>query len=145
MKLSIGSDHGGYELKTAIIEYLKQQGYEVVDHGTKSTDSVDYPDYAATTGEAVAKGSSELGILICTSGIGISIAANKIKGVRAGIAFNEDMAEYMRLHNDANIICFGQKYITPYMANKLIDIFIKTKFEGGRHQRRVDKISTLED
>lgn len=145
MKLSIGCDHGGLSLKEAIIKGLRERGFDLIDHGTHSTESVDYPDYAALVATDITKQSARFGILICTSGVGVSISANKIKGVRALLALNEDATIYSRLHNDANIICFGQKYITSYMALKLIDLFISTNFEGGRHERRVTKINKLEE
>lgn len=144
MKISIGADHGGYDLKQALIAHLEKQGHTVSDFGTQSRDSVDYPDFSKAVGESISNKETDYGVLICTSGIGVSIAANKITGVRAGMAFNEDMAMYMKLHNDANIICFGQKYITAYMASKMLDMFLATNFEGGRHQRRVEKIKDLE-
>jgi ribose 5-phosphate isomerase B len=105
---------------------------------------VDYPDFAIAVARDVAGGAAERGVVVCTTGIGVSIAANKVHGVRAAICFNEDGAEFCRRHNNANVIAFGQKYITPYMANKLLAIFLATPFDGGRHERRVDKIAAEE-
>jgi ribose 5-phosphate isomerase B len=144
MKISIGSDHGGVDLKDAIVQALVAAGHDVNDHGTHSHDSVDYPDFAIAVARDVAGGAAERGVVVCTTGIGVSIAANKVHGVRAAICFNEDGAEFCRRHNNANVIAFGQKYITPYMANKLLAIFLATPFDGGRHERRVDKIAAEE-
>ena len=144
MKVSIGSDHGGIELKQALVESLKAQGVEVHDVGTQGTKSVDYPDYAVKVGKSVASAQADFGVLVCTTGIGMSISANKVKGVRAAMIFNEDSAKYSRLHNDANVICMGARYETSETVKKLVDIFIKTEFEGGRHSKRVDKIKQEE-
>lgn len=144
MKISIGSDHGGLELKTALIAALTEDGHELLDFGTNSKDSVDYPDFGEAVAKAVVSGQADFGVAICTTGIGISISVNKVKGARGAVCHNEDAAEFTRRHNDANVICFGQKYDTPYMATKMARIFLKTEFEGGRHQRRVDKMSAIE-
>lgn len=136
--LSIGADHGGYLLREALLQGLPD--YTFIDHGTHSPQSVDYPDYARLVGQDILEGKAKLGVLICTSGIGISIAANKIKGIRAALVYNEDGAYFARLHNDANVICFGQKYITPYLAIKFLKTFIITPFEGGRHLKRLAKL-----
>ena len=138
LPLSIGADHGGYLLRAAILEALPE--YTFVDHGTYNPESVDYPDYARLVASDILSSKAQLGILICTSGIGISIAANKLPGIRAALVHNEDGAYFARLHNDANIICFGQKYITPYLAIKLLKIFISTPFEGGRHLKRLAQL-----
>lgn len=138
LHLSIGADHGGYLLREAILQGLPD--YTFIDHGTHSPHSVDYPDYARLVAEDILKGKAKLGVLICTSGIGISIAANKIKGIRAALVHNEDGAYFSRLHNDANVVCFGQKYITPYLAIKFIKTFVHSSFEGGRHLKRIDKL-----
>lgn len=140
MKISIGSDHAGFELKEALAEYLRGRGAEVVDCGTHSKDSVDYPDFAQAVARNVAAGTSDFGVLVCWTGVGISIAANKVAGVRAVNCFNADMAELSRRHNDANVICFGQKFIAAKDAENWIDIFLKTPFDGGRHARRVGKM-----
>lgn len=144
-RISIGADHGGFDLKTALIQSLSEDGHTLIDRGTSGHQSVDYPDFAELVGQDVVHGRADFGILICTTGIGISISANKIHGVRAALVSNEDGAEFCRLHNDANVLCLGAKYQTPYMATKLARIFLQTTFEGGRHQRRVDKISQLEN
>ncbi|MDR2512750.1 MAG: ribose 5-phosphate isomerase B [Puniceicoccales bacterium] len=140
MQISIGSDHAGYRLKSAIAQHLKAQGHEILDQGTHGEAAVDYPDFAQAVAHDVACGNTPLGILVCSSGIGISIAANKMPGIRAALCMNEDMAEFSRRHNNANIICLGQKYIPEEIAQKLVDIFLRTDFEGGRHQLRVKKI-----
>ena len=140
MKISIASDHGGLDLKNKIVEYLTQQGNVVVDFGTYTKDSCDYPDFAHKAAQAVADGSCQRGVVVCTTGIGVSMVANKHKGVRCALCTNTDQAKFTRLHNDANMIAFGQKYTTFDMAKLMLDVFLTTPFEGGRHQKRVDKI-----
>lgn len=135
---SIGADHGGYLLKNAIIQGLPD--YTFVDHGAHGPASVDYPDYAQSVAQDILNHKAQWGILICTTGIGISIAANKVKGIRAALIHNEDGAYFARLHNDANVICLGQKYITPYLAIKFIQTFIQTSFKGEHHLRRIAKL-----
>ena len=142
MKISIGADHGGLQLRQSIIELLQSKDYTVIDHGAFTQESVDYPDYAHLVAQDVAEGRADYGVVVCTSGIGVSISANKVKGVRAALVMNEDMARYSRLHNNANVICLGQKYVTAYLAGLFLDIFLKTPFEGGRHATRVHKIET---
>ena len=142
MKISIGSDHAGYRLKSAIVRRLKVQGHKILDCGTDSEASVDYPDFAQAVAREVSGGNALFGVLICSSGIGISIAANKMPGIRAALCMNEDMAEFSRRHNNANIICLGQKYVGEDMAEKLVEIFLHTNFEGGRHQCSVGKIES---
>lgn len=145
MKIALGADHGGVDLKDYLVNFLAQEGHEVADLGTHGHESVDYPDYAEAVAHMVAKGEAERGVVICTSGIGVSITANKVHGIRAAVCHNEDAAEFSRRHNDANVICFGQKYNTPYMASKMLNIFLSTNFEGGdRHCRRIDKMTALE-
>lgn len=144
LTISIGADHGGYLLRRSIIEALQRWDISCIDHGTDSPESVDYPDYGLAVGTDVAKGKADFGVLICTTGIGMCISANKVHGVRAAQARNEDSAEFSRKHNDANVICFGGKYDTPYLTEKMLKKFIETSFEGGRHQRRVDKIISEE-
>lgn len=144
MKISIGSDHGGLELKNAVLAAIEADGHETIDHGAYNKDSVDYPDYGEAVARDVTGGRADFGVAICTTGIGISIAVNKVRGARGAICHNEDAAEFSRLHNNANVICFGQKYDTPYMAAKMFKIFISTEFEGGRHERRVEKIAAIE-
>jgi len=144
MKLSIASDHGGIELRQALFSALTAKGHELTDHGPVSHDRVDYPDFAEKACADVVAGRSDFAVLICTSGVGMSISANKIHGIRAVLALNEDAVEFSRRHNNANVICLGQKYHTAYLAEKYVDIFLSTAFEGGRHQGRLDKISCLE-
>lgn len=140
MKISLASDHGGLQLKNQIAVYLQQLGHEVLDFGTNSLDSCDYPDFARPASEAVASGVCERGILVCTTGIGVSMVANKVKGVRCALCLNEDMAKMTRLHNNANMVAMGQKYVSLEMAQKIVDTFLNTQFEGGRHEIRVGKI-----
>jgi len=143
MIISLGMDHGGLPLREAIIKYLKQNHHEVIDHGTFTPDSVDYPDFAQLVAEDIAQKKADFGILACTTGIGRCISANKIKGVRAILVQNDDNALFSRLHNNANIICLGGKYQDGSLATHFIDIFLKTGFEGGRHERRVLKMENI--
>ena len=145
MKLAIGSDHGGFRLKEAIKTYLLDYNYEVTDFGTESEDSCDYPDFALPVAEAVAKGEYDRGILICGTGIGIGIVANKVKGVRAALCHDTFSAEACRTHNDANILTMGERIVGEGLALKIVETFLNSDFEGGRHQRRVDKIKALEE
>ncbi len=140
MKISIGADHAGVDIHNVIVKALKEKGIEVTDHGTQSHDSVDYPDYAHTVAKDVAQGKADLGILVCSTGIGMSIAANKVQGVRAGLAHNEDSATLCRQHNHSNVLCMGQRYVSPELAVKMVDAFLAAQPEGGRHDRRVEKI-----
>lgn len=144
MKISIGCDHGGFALKEQVAEHLKQLGHEVVDCGAYSTDSCDYPEFGAKAARMVADGQCQRGVVICTTGIGISISANKVKGIRCALCMNTDMAMMTRKHNDANMIAMGAKYVTPQLAFEMVDIFLATDFEGGRHQIRVDKLMNIE-
>lgn len=145
MKIAVACDHGGLALKQVLLDYLQKNGYEVCDFGTNTADSCDYPDYALPAAEAVARGECERGILICSTGIGISIAANKVRGIRCAHCHDTYSAKYTRLHNDANMIAFGQKIIGDGLMLEIVDTFLHTDFEGGRHQRRVDKISAIEE
>ena len=145
MKISMGCDHGGLQLKNAIKAHLLEQGHEVVDFGTNSTDSCDYPDFAIPAARAVASGACERGILVCTTGIGISITANKVKGIRAALCGDCYSAEMTRRHNDANILAMGARVLGPGLALKIVDTFLSTEFEGGRHARRVALISDIEN
>lgn len=140
MKISVASDHGGLALKTSMKEYLESKGYTVIDFGTNSCDSCDYPDYARPAAEAVASGSCQAGIVVCTTGIGVSIVANKVKGVRCALCTTTDMALMSRRHNDANVLAMGQKYVDVDTAIAIVEVFLNTSFEGGRHARRVQKI-----
>ena len=144
MKIAVGSDHGGLEYKNAIAEHLKELGHEVIDVGTYSLDSCHYPLYGAEVARKVASKECQFGVVVCTSGEGISMAANKIKGVRCGIAYNDDVARLMRQHNDANVISFGQKFMALEDVLRRVDIFLNTEFEGGRHLTRVEMINDLE-
>lgn len=140
MKLSIGSDHGGFLLKQQVIDYLKKQNHEVIDYGCNSLDSCDYPLFAKEVAKDVSLEKVDFGILICTTGIGMSITANKFKGVRAALVTNLESAKLTRMHNNSNVICLGAKF-TPYEdAIEFIDTFLNEKFEGGRHERRVSLI-----
>ena len=140
MKISLACDHGGLELKNQIADYLKELGHTVCDFGTNSKDSCDYPDFAKPAALAVAKGECERGIVVCTTGIGVSMVANKVKGVRCALCLNADMAKMTRLHNNANVIALGQKYVDLATAKQIVDNFLNTDFEGGRHAERVNKI-----
>ncbi len=143
MKIALASDHGGFALKEALKKHLEERGFETLDLGTYTEDSVDYPIYGEKCGRAVAGGEAERGITCCGTGIGISIAANKIKGIRAAVVTNEYMAEYCKRHNDANIISFGGRVVSAEDAIRYTDIWLDTEFEGGRHQRRVDELNNL--
>ncbi len=145
MKLAIGSDHGGFALKEAVRKHLEQCGIDYEDFGAFSTDSVDYTPIAAKTAHYVADGKADYGVLVCTTGLGVSIAANKVKGIRAAVCTNEYCAEMTRRHNNANILCMGGKVVSEEMALKMLDIFLNTGFEGGKHQRRIDQIAQIEN
>lgn len=144
MKIAIACDHGGLNLKNAVIEYLKENGYEYVDFGTDSTASCDYPDFALPAAEAVANGECDKGILICSTGIGVSMVANKVPGVRCAHCHDAYCAKFTRLHNDANVLAMGEKVVGVGYALQIAETFLNTRFEGGRHQRRVDKITAIE-
>lgn len=143
--LAIGCDHGGFELKNAIIEHLKGRGIEVEDFGTFDGASVDYPEIALKVTAAVTSGKAKRGILVCGTGIGMSMAANKVKGIRAAVCGDHFSAKFTRLHNDANIMCLGGRVIGPGVGCELADLFVDTEFEGGRHQRRVDMVMAIEE
>lgn len=141
MTIAIGSDHAGFSLKEEVKSRLTEKGYTVTDFGTHSADSVDYPDFAHPVAEAVEKNKAEKGILICGSGNGVCITANKHAGVRAALCWNEELAALARQHNDANVLCIPSRFITSETAFAMVNTFISTSFEGGRHQKRVEKIS----
>ena len=145
IKLAIGSDHAGFDAKAELIEFLQEKDYEVWDCGTFSKDSCDYPDFGKKVGFAVAKGEADFGILVCSTGIGISIAANKVKGIRCALCVNEFTAEMCRRHNNANVLAFGANVVPVETMKKLVEIFLATPFEGGRHERRVNKLMAIED
>jgi len=145
VRIVISADHGGYELKQQIIEFLIAQGHQVQDLGTHGPESVDYPDLAAPLARAVAAGEFERGILICGTGIGMSIAANKVPGARAALCTDCYMAHLAREHNDAQILCLGGRVLGPGIALDIVQVFLSSEFTGGRHARRVDKIGKLEE
>ncbi|OYV47774.1 MAG: ribose 5-phosphate isomerase B, partial [Verrucomicrobia bacterium 21-51-4] len=128
LTISVGADHAGVDVRQALIEHLKGEGYNVIDHGTLTHDSVDYPDFAQAVGKDVADHKADLGMLVCSTGIGMSISANKVPGVRAALAHNEDSAEFGRKHNNANVLCMGAKYVDGSYAGKLADVFLATQF-----------------
>jgi RpiB/LacA/LacB family sugar-phosphate isomerase len=138
--IALGADHAGYALKETVKTHLQKLGLPVCDFGTQSTESTDYPDYAKAVAQSVANGQSTCGILVCCTGIGMSIAANKVPGVRAALVFNEDMARLARQHNDANVLCLGASTVPPERIGRILEVFLNTKFEGGRHERRVGKL-----
>jgi len=144
MKIAVGCDHGGLEYKNEVATYLKNKGYEIIDVGTYSKDSCHYPIFGAEAARKVANGEADFGIVICTSGEGIMMSANKIDGVRCGLGYNDDVSALMRQHNDANMIAFGQKFMTLEDVIRRVDIFLNTNFEGGRHLTRVEIIKSLE-
>ena len=144
MKISIGCDHGGFEHKNAIKSFLEEKGFTVIDEGIYEQVSVDYPDIAIKVCEDIVSNTCELGILVCGTGIGMSLAANKVKGIRAAVCSDHFSAKYTRLHNDSNILCLGGRVIGIGTALELVDLFVSTEFEGGRHQKRIDKITAIE-
>lgn len=144
MKVAVGSDHGGYKLKQEIIEYLKEKELQYKDYGTCDSSSVDYPEYGLKVAEAVKNGECDRGIIVCGTGIGISIAANKVPGIRAALCTDTFMAKMSREHNDANILSLGERVIGVGLALEIVDIWLNTEFTGGRHKTRIDKISEIE-
>ncbi|KGE15361.1 ribose 5-phosphate isomerase B [Sphingobacterium deserti] len=140
-KIAIGSDHAGFEYKTALIDFLKAAGYEVEDFGPATADSVDYPDFAHPVASNVEEGKAELGVLICGSANGVAITANKHQGIRAAIAWQNEIAALARQHNNANVICIPARFIDIELAKKIVDTFVTTEFEAGRHATRVNKIA----
>lgn len=145
MKIAIGCDHGGLEHKNAIVEHLKSRSFEVNDFGIYEQKSVDYPEIAFKVAKSITNGENELGILVCGTGIGMSLAANKVKGIRAAACSEHFSAKYTRLHNNSNILCLGGRVVGIGTALELVDLFVDTEFEGGRHQRRVDLITDIEN
>ena len=144
MKLVIGCDHAGIELKPAVMEHLSAKGYELIDVGTYSTASCNYPDYAYKVCEALKKGEADLGILICGTGVGMSIAANKVEGIRAACVSDTFSARLTRQHNDTNVLCFGARVVGPGIACDLCDNFLEAEYEGGKHAKRVGMITAIE-
>lgn len=145
MKIAIGNDHAALELKNHIVDYLIREGHEVVNFGTDTPASTDYPIYGARVAHAVANGECERGVVICGTGIGISISANKVKGIRCALCSEPVSAKLTRQHNDANVLAMGARIIGPAMAEEIVHTFLTTEFEGGRHSRRVDLITKLEN
>ncbi|PRD52796.1 ribose 5-phosphate isomerase B [Sphingobacterium gobiense] len=140
-KIAIGSDHAGFEYKTAVLEFLKDEGYTVEDFGAATAESVDYPDFAHPVATSVEKGQNELGILICGSANGVAITANKHQGIRAAIAWQNEISALARQHNDANIVCIPARFVDLELTKKIVKTFLTTDFEGGRHGTRVNKIA----
>ncbi|NIO17313.1 MAG: ribose 5-phosphate isomerase B [Deltaproteobacteria bacterium] len=143
-KIAIGSDHAGFDLKENLKQFLSGKGYALADVGPASHDSVDYPDYAESVSIRVARGDADLGVLVCGTGLGMTITANKIQGIRAALLYDAFAAHYAKAHNDANVVIFGGRTISPEDARKYLGIFLKEKFEGGRHKKRLDKIAKIE-
>ena len=145
MKIALGADHAGYELKDKIRDHLRGKGIDVKDEGTRSADSVDYPDYAQLVAEDVSHGRAQLGILVCGSGIGMAISANKVNGIRAANVSSENEARLSREHNNANVLALGARILKEEDAFKIVDAWLATPFAGGRHERRVEKIAAIEN
>lgn len=145
MKIGIGNDHAAVEMKHQITEYLKEMGHEVVNYGTDSNESCNYPEYGEKVGRAVAAGEVDCAILICGTGVGISIAANKVKGVRAAVCSDTATARLVKQHNNANILAFGQRIVGIELAKDIVKAYLETEFEGGRHQTRIDMIHEIEN
>jgi len=143
VRIAVGSDHAGFHLKEELAGYLRWLGYEVVDCGTHSTDRVDYPDFGAAVGRSIRDGDADLGLCVCGSGIGIAMAANKIEGVRAATVWDVTSARLTREHNDANVICLGERLVGPQVAKDCVEAWLRADFEGGRHEGRVAKIDGL--
>ena len=144
MKIAIGNDHAAVEMKQEIMAYLQEKGYEVLNLGTDSSESCDYPLYGEKVGQAVASGEADLGIAICGTGIGISLAANKVPGIRAAVCSEPYSAKLSRMHNDTNVLCFGARVVGTELAKMIVDEWLSAEFLGGRHQRRVDMIMAIE-
>ena len=144
MKIAIASDHGGFDLKEQVKVWLQEMGHEVEDFGCHSKESCDYPDFGAAAARAVASGQCERGIVICTTGIGISITANKVKGIRCALCSEPWSAEMTRRHNNANMLAMGAGAVGPLLARRIVETFLTTEFEGGRHQTRIDKMMALQ-
>ncbi len=144
MRIAIGSDHAGFALKQELARFLEEGGHEIENLGTANDERVDYPDFGAAVGRAVASGANELGVCVCGTGIGISIAANKVDGVRAAVVHDVTSARLAKEHNDANVVCLGARLVGPEVAQESLQAFLATTFEAGRHAQRVDKITALE-
>lgn len=144
MKIAVGSDHGGWKAKTALVTFLRAAGHRVADLGAVSEDSVDYPDYARGVAMLVKRKRADRGVLVCGTGIGMCIAANKVKGIRAAVVWNPEVAKLAAEHNGANVLCLSGRFIPVAQLKKMVKVWLKTPFGGGRHQRRLDKISRME-
>ena len=144
-KIAWGNDHSAIEMKKELIPYLETKGYEVINLGTDTRDSVDYPVYGEKVARAVRNHEADVGIAVCGTGLGISLACNKVKGIRACVCSEPYTAKYSRLHNNCNVLCFGARVIGPELAKMIVDTFLETEFEGGRHARRVDMITEIEE
>lgn len=144
MKIVLACDHGGFQLKEAVKEHLTKKGYDITDIGVYNTDSVDYPDYGKKAAEMVADKEVDKGVIICGTGIGISIAANKVKGIRCALCTNEYMAKMSRMHNNANMLAMGERVLGKGVATDIVDVWLSTEFEGGRHENRVNKLMEIE-
>ena len=145
MKIVMAADHGGFELKDILRDYLAEKGNEITDLGTNTPDSVDYPDFAKLCCDEVVKGTADFGILVCGTGVGISIAANKVDGIRCGLCPSPEIAALVKQHNNANVIALGGRFTDVPTAKKIVDAYMSAEFEGGRHQGRIDKIMALEN
>jgi ribose 5-phosphate isomerase B len=144
MKISVGADHRGFELKEEVKKYLTDLGHQVTDFGTHSTQSVDYPDFGFKVAEAVARGESDFGITFCWTGNGMNMVANKVKGIRSALCINEEMARLTRTHNNANVLALASRFVSEEQAKRIVDVWLSTEFEGGRHILRLDKIKAYE-
>jgi len=144
MKIAIGSDHAGYDYRLKIIEHLKQKGHEVIDHGTPTPEATDYPLWIIPTAETVVKGGADLGIVLGGSGNGEAMAANKVKGVRCALCWNDETAEFARQHNNANVLSIGQRMVSIEIALRVVDVFLAGVFQGGRHLRRIEELARYE-
>jgi ribose 5-phosphate isomerase B len=144
MRVALGADHAGFVLKQHLCRSLAQKGHQVVDEGTHSLESCDYPDFASAVAQDVASGRADRGVLVCSTGVGMSIAANKVAGIRAALGTNPDEVQLVRSHNNANVLTLGAKYLDAVSAESLVDTFLATDFEGGRHARRLSKIAGIE-
>ncbi len=144
MNVSLGADHRGFELKEKVKEYLTRLGHDVIDFGTDSAESVDYPDFAFKVAESVAEGEADFGVTVCWTGNGMNMVANKVKGVRSALCLNDEMAMLARAHNNANVLALASNFVSETMARKILDVWLATEFEGGRHARRLEKIKSHE-
>jgi ribose 5-phosphate isomerase B len=144
MRIALGADHAGFPLKQQLAETLAARGHILIDHGTFDEGSTDYPDFARDVAQSVTSGSADRGVLVCSTGVGMAIAANKVRGIRAALAMNPDEVQLTRAHNDANVLTIGARYTDGPAAMEMLDVFLNTEFEGGRHARRLDKIARLE-